>query len=63
MATLIAVNWAEPSRATVSAVEEGDAPEEVMVDDGDKTREELDEIDETSEVVEEAKVDELMVVF
>jgi hypothetical protein len=64
MATLIAVNWAEPSRATVSAVaEEEDAPEEVTVDDGDATREELDEIDETSEVVEAAKVDELMVEF
>jgi hypothetical protein len=64
MATLIAVNWPEPSRATVSAVaEEGDTPEDVIVDDGDETREELDETDETSEVVEEAKVDELMVEF
>jgi hypothetical protein len=48
----------------VSAVaEEEDAPEEVTVDDGDATREELDEIDETSEVVEEPKVDELIVEF
>jgi hypothetical protein len=63
MAALIAVNWPEPSRATVSAVTEGDAPEGVTADEIDETREALDEIDEMSEVVEETKVDELIVEF
>jgi hypothetical protein len=63
MAAFIAVNWPEPSRATVIAVAERDTPEDVRVDETDGTREALDETDETSEVVEEGKVDELMVEF
>ena len=64
-AALIAVNWAEPSRATVYAdVKEGaDVPEEARVDEIDEMREELDELDVTSKVVEEAKVDEPIVEF
>jgi hypothetical protein len=65
MAALIAVNWAEPPRvvATVIAVADTDTPEDGIVDETDEISEGLDETDETREVVEEAKVDELMVEF
>lgn len=43
--------------------EEVDVPEEATVDEIDEMREELDELGVTSEVVEEAKVDEPIVEF
>lgn len=47
----------------IALIGEGEDPEETVVDEVEEIKEELDELDATSKVVEEGKVNELIVEF